>query len=332
MTDTSRAIRFHEFGGTEVLRLERVPVPKPAEGEVCVRTVAAAVNPKDCLVRKGKFEKMTGTDFPFGVGHDFAGVIDAVGPGVTDLQPGDRVFGMTNGMVGRTYADHVALPRAECAEVPEAVDLVHAAGVPLAALTALQALRDLAGVRVGRRVLINGASGGVGVYAVQIARILGGEVTAVCSAANEALVRDLGAVHWIDYTRNPVDSLTDQFDVIFDVFGNYHFKRLKSQLKSGGVYVTTVPNRRNLADHVLSGRLGGKKGRLVIVKSKQADLELLASWLKDGRLKPVVDRTFDLTQAAGAHAYIETKRARGKIILLTGQDLGNDNKPEGDQG
>lgn len=314
--DSMQQIRLTGFGGPEVLELAEVARPQPERGEVLVRLHAAGINPKDCMVRKGKFRAFTGARFPQGLGHDFAGEVVALGPGVSEPALETPVFGMRNGWRVGAYAEYAVARTDELAPMPAGLDWTQAAAVPLAALTALQALRDLAHTAPGDEVLINGASGGVGTFAVQIAAALGARVTAVCSARNAELVRGLGASAVHDYNdADPLD-LPARYDAFFDVFGNKSFPRARRRLKLRGTYVTTVPNAANVAWHLATRLSPLQRARLVVVKSRRADLATLAAWIEAGQLHPVVDRSYPLDQAGEAHAYIETKRARGKVVLV----------------
>jgi NADPH:quinone reductase-like Zn-dependent oxidoreductase len=311
-----RAVVIDEYGGPEVLRMTTVPRPVPRRGQVLVRTRFIGVNPKDVIVRKGKFQIATGRKFPLIVGHDIAGEVVEAGVGA-DLAEGDLVFGMINDFAGRAYAEYAAVDAQQLARVPSSIELRIAAAVPLAAQTALQALRDDAHVKPGQRVLINGASGGVGVFAVQIAKILGAQVTAVCSHRNTELVRELGADRVIDYTKTDLVGLGDRFDAIFDVFGNYSFDELEHLLTPRGTYVQTVPSGRIFKD-VARTFVRRKRAKLVIVKSRRSQLEWIRQQIDAGALRVVVDRSFALDDVAEAHRYMETKRARGKIVLEVG--------------
>ena len=313
---TMRAVVIDRYGGPEVLRQATVPRPVPIRGQVLVRTRFVGVNPKDVIVRKGKFKVATGKKFPLIVGHDIAGEVVEVGAGA-DLAEGDRVFGMINDFAGRAYAQFAAVDAQQLAKVPSSIELRIAAAVPLAAQTALQALRDDARIEAGQRVLINGASGGVGVFAVQIAKILGAEVTAVCSQRNTDLVTELGADRVIDYTQTELVELDATFDAIFDVFGNYSFDKLKHLLEPLGTYVQTIPSGRILRD-VARTLLRRKRAKLVLVKSRRDQLDWLRQQIDTGSLRVVVDRSFALEDAAEAHRYMETKRARGKVVLELG--------------
>lgn len=313
-----RAIIYERYGAPSVLKLGEVAQPPtPGPGQVLIKVAASAINPKDCLVRKGKFRRITGQRFPRVPGYDFAGWVDYLGQGVTGVAPGDEVFGMLNGWVGGTSAEYILAPADELALKPASLDMIEAASLPLAGMTALQALRDLGQVSPGQRVCINGASGGVGTLAVQIARALGAHVTAVCSQRNEALVRRLGAQEVIDYQVSELSksrALDARFDCIFDVFGNQNLSRLREVLRKPGVYITTVPNARSAFKEVTT-RWMAQQERLVVVRSNRADLEQLRRWVDEGALMAVIDRRYGLEEAAQAHEYIETKRARGKVVL-----------------
>ncbi|HUP92039.1 MAG TPA: NAD(P)-dependent alcohol dehydrogenase [Solimonas sp.] len=313
-----KAAVYDRYGPPEVIELRDVEPPRPARGEVLVQVVAAALNPKDALVRGGKFARMTGPDFPKRMGYDFAGRIAALGEGVAGWREGDEVFGMLNGWPGGACAEQLVAPVGEIARKPPRLSMAEAAAIPLAALTALQALRDLGRVQDGQRVCIHGASGGVGTFAVQIAKILGAEVTALCGEASAVMVRGLGADRVFDYRLSPPADLVERFDVMFDVFGNQHFAAMVPRLRQRGLYVTTVPSTRNLRDHALTLLWPGRRARMVVVRSNRPDLEQLAAWAQDGQLKPVLAHTLPLTEARQAHELIQLKRTHGKIVLLTG--------------
>ena len=310
---TMRAVVIDRYGGPEVLRLAEVPRPVPARGQVLVRTRFIGVNPKDVIVRKGKFRIATGKKFPLIVGHDIAGEVVEAGIGA-DLAEGDLVFGMINDFAGRAYSEYAAVDCRQLALAPSSIDLRAAAAVPLAAQTALQGLRDDAQLKPGQRVLINGASGGVGVFAVQIAKVLGAHVTAVCSHRNLGLVTELGADHVVDYTQNELVDLDERFDVIFDVFGNYCFDQVSHLIEPRGTYVHTIPSARVFKD-VARTFVRRKRAKLVIVRSRRADLDWLRQQVDAGEIRVVVDRSFSLGDVAEAHRYMETKRARGKVVL-----------------
>jgi len=310
-----RAIQFDRYGAPSVLVCRETERPACGPRDVLVRVRAAGTNPKDCLVRKGKFRWFTGRRFPLGLGHDFSGTVAAVGRQEDAFQVGDAVFGMTNGWKGCTYAEYLSVRSSETALKPSPLGFTAAAAVPLAAQTALQALRDLGRLSDNQRVLINGSSGGVGTFAVQIARILGAHVIAVCSGRNADMVHGLGAHRVLDYTHEDFRHLPEPVDVFFDVFGNCRFPDIRPLLKPNGRFISTVPGVPILRWSILSRLSSGPRAHLVIVKSKTGDLQTLGRWIEEERLAPVVDRVFPLADVQEAHAYIETKRARGKVVL-----------------
>lgn len=311
-----KAAIYRKFGASNVLEVTEVANPEPGLGEMLIKVEAAALNPKDVLLRKGKMKAMNARGWPKPVGHDVAGTVSNVGPGVDGFNPGDRVFGMVNGRRLSTCAEHCLLRQDEAATMPETISFAEAAAIPLAAQTAAQALRDNAGLKPGQSVLINGASGGVGTFAVQIAKAMGAEVTAVSSEANRELLLSLGADHWIDYKTTDILKPSQPYDVFFDVFGNKSFATAKPALKKNGCYITTVPSPAAVVKHLLGSVLPGKSGKLVVVKSKTADLQFLRSLYEQQLLKPVIDSKWPLTDIAKAQEKIETKRARGKVIVL----------------
>src|SRR4029450_58353 len=264
-----RALQYDAYGPVERLTLRDAPLPRPAAGPL-VRVTVAALHPKDALFRKGKFKVLSGRRFPKNCGVDFAGVIVAPSG---DLRAGDMVFGaLSESRHARgTLAELVAPRNAEVARIPAGVAEVDAAAVALVGLTALQALRDVAHVGRGASVLINGASGGVGTVAVQIARILGARVTTVSSAATAALCRSLGADETLDYTRLDKAPGGARVEVVFDVFGNLHFARARGGLGPRGVLFPTVPLPRRLVRDLVT-RLSLQQERLVVVKPNRADL------------------------------------------------------------
>ena len=309
-----RAIVYERYGPPEVLELRKIPSPTPARGEVLVSVRAAALNPKDSLIRKGKFRSVTGARFPRGLGYDVSGVVRAVGSGVTRLRVGDEVFGMKNGWAGGTVAEEVCALESELALKPKELPWDDAAAIPLAGLTALQALRDEARLKRGQRVLINGGSGGVGVFAIQVARALGAHVTTISSARNLELCRTLGAQDAWDYAQQTGTSEGAGWDVFFDVFGNRSFGQVRTALAPKGTYVSTVPALQTVVLHFAT-RFLSRRARLVVVKSNTRDLEQLAQWVEAGSLRAMIDRVVPLSETAAAQAHIETKRARGKVVV-----------------
>ena len=309
-----RAVRHARYGGPEVLQIVDVDAPTPGRGEVLVRVHAAALNPKDVLVRKGKFRWFTFGAWPRATGLDLCGEVIAVGAGVTQARVGERVWAMLPGWLGGAVQERAVVPEGCCGTAPASLSDAQAAAVPLAALTALQALRDDARVGRGARVVIHGASGGVGTFAIQLAKDLGAHVTTTSGAANHALCRELGADETLDYRVDDPLARRDAWDCVFDVFGNRSFAHARAALAAGGTYVTTVPSPQIVVDTART-LVGGKRARLVVVRSRRVDLDHLAARVAAGALRPVVDRVFPMDQIVDAHRYLATKRARGKVVI-----------------
>jgi NADPH:quinone reductase-like Zn-dependent oxidoreductase len=314
-----RVLEYDAYGGIDRLILRDAPEPAIERGGVRVRVVRAALNPKDAVVRGGKLRLMSGRRFPKRCGVDFAGkVVASESP---RFQPGDRVFGALHEWkyARGTLAEQALARDEEVAALPPAVSYEAGAALALVGLTALQALRDLARVRPGARVLIHGASGGVGSAAIQIARLLGGRVTTRTSAASIDLCRELGAERALDRESPEPIAPDHSFDCVLDLFGNLGLPRARSLRAPGGSFVTTVPTARHIAMETLS-RLSGRSERLVAVQPDRAGLDRLAAWLADGSLRAVVDSRFPMGDYAGAFRRLESKRTRGKIIVEVARD------------
>ncbi len=314
-----RALRYHEYGGIDQLRLEDAEAPQRSRilhaadrASVLVEVVRAALNPKDALFRKGRFRRLSGRRFPKIPGADFAGRVleDPSGR----YAPGTRVFGALDEwrFLRGTLASEVLVAPHELARLPDGVSFDDGAAVALAGLTALQALRDLARLSPGQRVLIHGASGGVGVYAIQIARRLGAEVTTITSAVNRDLARTLGATEALAYDLG--EKPAAPFHAVFDVYGTLPRSKAAPWILPGGAWVGTVPSPRALWRDALS-RVLPLRERLVVVRSRTADLEILGGWLAQGELVTVVDRRLPLTSFREAFERLESKRTRGKIVI-----------------
>lgn len=310
-------VEYDRYGDPSVLVVRERPDPTARPGHVVVRVHAAALNPKDILTRSGKLRLFAGRRFPKRVGYDWAGEIAELGRGVTGLAVGDPVFGMIQAWTAGACGERVEVLPDELAPRPAGLDWESAAALPLASLTALQALRDLGGLGPGQRVLIHGAAGGVGVHAIQIAKALGAHVTTLTSAGALPLVRSLGADDALDRTAwrpAPPASPASAFDVVFDVFGNRRFDELRPLLTPRGTFVSTVPK-----PHIILARFrtafSRPRARLVVVRSRRADLVWLASFVERGQLRAVIDRVFPLAEIAEAQRHLATRRAHGKVVL-----------------
>ena len=311
-----RALVYDGYGKLDVLELRDMPVPAVGRGEVLVKVHAAALNPKDSFVRKGRFRLVSGRSFPKRVGADVAGEVVESGAGVRGLPRGTKVFGMLSEWTYRrgTVAEYVALEEREISVMPDELSFEEAAALPLVSLTALQALRDVAGICPGDAICVHGASGGVGTAAIQLAAALGGIVTTTSSARNREFCRSLGATEALDYAHDAPFSGASRYRIVFDAFGNLSLDRVKRALTRDGVFVTTVPSARIVRD-TLRTLVGSRRARLVIVRPRRVDLEAIASFVRAGQLRPVIDRIVPLDDAIEGMRHLETKRARGKVIV-----------------
>lgn len=319
-----KAITYTQYGSPDVLTLQDVPKSAPKDGEVLVKIHAASVNALDWhlltadifLVRfsEGLFKPKRNR-----LGADLAGRVEAVGSGVTQFQPGDAVYGDIEPYGSGAFAEYAVLPAKALAPKPPSLTFAEAAALPIAGLTALQGLRDVGRLHAGQRVLINGASGGVGTFAVQIARAFGAEVTAVCSTRNVAQALALGADHVIDYTQTDFTQSGEQYDLIFAVNGYHPLAAYKRALAPGGVYVMAGGKTKQIFDVMLWGwwhsRGGDKKLTNVMAHASAADMLALNELVATGKLKPVIDRRYPLHQTADALRYLGEGHARGKIVI-----------------
>jgi NADPH:quinone reductase-like Zn-dependent oxidoreductase len=326
------AVVQESYGGPEVLSVREVTRPEPAATQVLVRVRAAALNAADWHIMRGLplFARLTtGLRAPRGRvrGSDVAGVVEAVGSDVTRWQPGDEVYGEL-GLAGGGFATYAVVDQELLVARPESLSPDQAAAVPLAGRTALVCLRESARLRKGQRLLVNGASGGVGTFAVQLGSALGAEVTGVCSTRNVDLVRSLGAEHVVDYTRADVADLGRSYDVVLDLVGNRSLRDLRRLVAPGGVLVlsgggTSTGRRELLGPAWLMAR--GKVASPVlpftvaVPQTPQSPEQLadLGALVEAGTVRPVIDRTFPLSEAAAAMTYLETEHARAKVVLTT---------------
>jgi NADPH:quinone reductase-like Zn-dependent oxidoreductase len=329
-----KAILHCEYGGPEVLKVEDVEKPVPNDNQVLVRVRAASVNPLDLTIRgPWLLRPLSGLRKPKDtrLGVDYAGTVEAVGKNVTQFKPGDEVFGGKNSAIAEyicVLADRAVVPK------PANMTFEQAAAVPVAAITALQGLRDKGKIQAGQKVLINGASGGVGTFAVQIAKSFGTEVTGVCSTRNVDLVRSIGADHVIDYTKEDFTKTDQRYDLIFDLVGNHSFSERRRILNPNGICVMAGVGGAGWRDGIamrLAGELNAYvRSRFVsqkfvayIAQFNKQDMTLLADLMQSGKITPVIDRTYKLNETADALRYLEQGHARGKVIITVEQDNKN---------
>lgn len=313
--NTMAAVGFSGYGGADVLEPLRLPIPEPGAGEVRIRVAAAAVNPADWRIRAGAFRLFMRPAWPFVPGADVAGVVDAVGAGVSRFGPGDRVFAMLPTLRGGGYAEFAVAPQEAAAHLPSNVSLVDAAAAPLAALTALQALEGGLRLAGGERVLVYGASGGVGTFAVQLARALGARVTAACSGANAEWVAGLGAEAVLDYAAADVARPAEPYDALLDAVAAHPFRHWRHAVRRGGRVCLLNPMHGNPLSR-LGAALHGRRLSSIMVRPDGAALRRVARWMAEGTVRPVVERCYPLAEAAEAHRRSETGRVRGKLVLV----------------
>ena len=317
-----KAVVRETYGSPDVLRLEDVPLPTVRDGDVLVRVHAASANAGDWHLLRGTplpFRLVAGLRTPkFKViGTDVSGTVEAVGRNVTRFRPGDEVFGELSRCGFGAYAEFAAAPEHALALKPANLSFDEAATLPTAGCTALQGLRK-GRIQRGQRVLINGASGGVGTFAIQIAKAFETEVTAVCSTRNVDVVRSIGADHVIDYTKDDFATHGQQYDLILATNGDRSIWDYKRALTEHGSYAMTGGSNRQLADALLFGPLlsiGRQKFGNVLMKPNQADLLVLKELCETGRVRPVIDRRFPLSEVSSAVRYVEEGHARGKVVV-----------------
>lgn len=323
-----KAIVYHNSGSGDVLKLQEIKKPVPKDHEVLIKVRAASVNPFDYHMLRHRFLRRVlatlakvETNRP---GRDVAGVIsqgvEAVGRNVTQFKPGDEVFGMCSG----AFAEYACARESDLAMKPHNVSFEQAASMPMAGLTALQALRDKGQIQPGQKVLINGAAGGVGMFAVQIAKSLGAEVTGVCSTRNVEMVRSIGADKVFDYTREDFTSSGQHYDVFFDLVANHSFSERRRVLTPRGIYIGAGILGRSVSiiglltsgitEFILSSFVS-QKFVSFLAKLNQKDLTAIGTLMEEGRVTPVIDRRYSLSEAAEAVRYVEEGHARGKVII-----------------
>jgi NADPH:quinone reductase-like Zn-dependent oxidoreductase len=317
-----KAIVVTSYGTPDVLQLQTVEKPAPKRNEVLIRVHAVSASPSDCAFRMGDpfiVKLIYGLRRPkysiFGV--ELAGEIEQVGEDVTLFKQGDRVMGLSPDTFGG-YAEYKCLPETGLLlTLPPSMTYEEAVGMCDGAPTSLTFLRDVAHVQRGQKVLINGASGAVGAYAVQLAKHFGAVVTGVCSANNVAMVKALGADQVIDYTTQDFTNNGETYDVIFDAVGKRSFAECKGSLTRQGMYLNTVPTLSIVLNILLTAKSSGKKARFVPagLMQKKANLTFLTELFEQGQLKAVIDRCYPLEQTAEAHRYVETGHKKGNVVL-----------------
>lgn len=312
-----KACIYREFGKESVLEwVDNWPTPICNADSLLIEVVASSINPKDGFLRRGKFSRTLARDpLPRLTGLDLSGTVIEVGANVSHFRIGDAVFGMTNNFSGGVLGSYAVLKESEVAKAPNSISLSTAASIPLAAQTALQALRNICGITPASKVLITGASGGVGHFAIQIAKQLGAHVHGACSSGNIDFVTSIGGDRVFDYKKHNLFEIDEQYDAIFDSAGRYQRSDFSKQLGKSGTFVSTVPTSKTLLMELIS-RLGvSNRERLVAVQSERSDLEQLAQWIDDKKISPHIQEFYDPAKIAAAHTQIQSGHTRGKIVV-----------------
>jgi 2-desacetyl-2-hydroxyethyl bacteriochlorophyllide A dehydrogenase len=312
------AMQYQGYGGPEMLKPVELPIPSPTSSQLLVRVAASSVNPVDWKLHNGQYRWLMPVKFPSIPGFDLAGEVVKVGTRVTHFKPGDRIFAMLDRRPGGANAEYVVVSESAAARLPANLSAQEAAAIPLAGLTALQSLRDLGHLAAGKHVLIVGASGGVGHFAVQIAKSEGAFVTAVCSRQNVDLMRQLGADHVIDYTKQSDYRGSQDYDIVLDLIVQAPLRLFFSAMTKDGVYVASLPSSSRLVSALLLPLVSKRRVRIAAVKPRGADLDVLRAYCEARKLRPVVDRVFRLQALAAAHAYSQKGKAVGKIVIAVG--------------
>src|SRR5438093_5884891 len=303
-----KAVVAHEYGAPDVLKVEEVPRPEPNEDEALVRVIASSVNPADPLTLSGKYAREFGTHLPLIPGYDIAGIVEKTGANVTKLKVGDAVYGYPN--FGGGWADYVTVKEFEVAAKPKSLNFVESAAVPMGALTAWQALVDTAHLHPGQTILIHGGSGGVGSFAVQIAKARGARVIATASTANQDLLKQLGADAAIDYTKTRFEDVVKNVDAVLDPMGKETLARSYGVVKKGGIVMSLVA-RPDPAEF----QKRGIRGADISVHPDAADLAEIARLIDAGKIKPIVTQVLPLSNAIAAQEQAATHYPRGKVVL-----------------
>jgi len=310
-----KAIVAHQYGGPEVLKFEDMPIPTPKEDEMLVKVFAAGVNSFDGTLRSGKYAKPNGTQLPWHPGYDIAGIVEKVGGKVTKFKVGDPVYAMINILKGGGYAEYALAKETDAALKPATISFLEAAGAPSVALTAWQAMVDKANVQSGQTVLVHGASGGVGMFAIPFAKIRGAKVFATASTANQDFLKQLGADVAIDYKTQKFEDIAKDVDVVIDAVGGETLVRSYPIVKKGGIIVS-------LSDNVDKAQLDkyGIRGTSLVVQNSGDELAQIGKLVDQGKIKVIVSETFPLADANKAQAKADLGHTRGKIVLKVAEE------------
>jgi 2-desacetyl-2-hydroxyethyl bacteriochlorophyllide A dehydrogenase len=313
-----RAMQYRHFGGPEQIVVAEVPTPRPTATQLLVKVAGSSVNPVDWKLRHTRGFLYWPVPYPSIPGADVSGEVVEVGDRVTRFKPGDRVFAMSNVRFGATSAEFAVIDEKIAARAPANLPLPEAAAIPLAGLAALQSLRDLGHIAAGQHVLIVGAAGGVGHFAVQIAKSYGTHVTAVCSGKHADFVRGLGADAVIDYTQRKDFSGERPYDLVFDMIVRAPLRDFFAVMAPTGVVVSILPSFGRVSAAMLLPFMSRRRVRFTMVKARAADLDQLRALCEAGKLRPAIDKNFALAELAAAHAHSQQGHTAGKILITVG--------------
>lgn len=310
-----KALVINKFGKPDVFEISDIPVPDINPNEILIEVSAGSVNPIDWKQRKGNHRFIFGSHFPIVLGYDVAGVVVKKGIQVKSFEIGDRVCGVLNNKYGGGLGQYVKGTENCFAKVPESIDLSLSAAIPLSGLTALQALRDHGKISKGKRILIIGAAGGVGHYAVQMAALYDNEIFAVSSNKHKDFLHSLAELSFIDYRSRSILNLNKQFNIILDAVGKYSFISCSHLLYPCGVYINTLPRPNILFHKMISWVTRGKKAETLLMKHKSSDLKQIIEWVAQGKIKVCIDKEFQIDEISKAHEYSEAGHTEGKILI-----------------
>ena len=309
-----QAAIINKWGNSNVFEIRDISKPTPAPDQILIKVFASSINPVDWKHRLGNHKYILGSKFPIVLGYDVCGEIIEIGSEITKFKVGDIVFGDLDNKYGGGLAEY-ALGHEKCFSLkPGNISIEEGAAIALASLTALQALRDKANLKENQKVIINGASGGVGHFALQIAHIMGANVIAVANKENQSFIKSFNPYKSIDYTQHNIINLNEKVDVFFDVVGNLSFMKVKHLLNKGGIYINPHP-RPIILLHKLPAFLLGKRVKSLLRKQNMDDLNLISEWIKHNKLKIELDKIFELKDISEAHSYAQHDRKKGKVVV-----------------
>lgn len=310
-----KAATINKWGSEDVFEFTNIPEPVPEDDQILIKVFASSVNPVDYKQRKGNHRFILGAPFPIILGYDVSGEVIKTGKNITQFKPGDMVFGDLDNKYGGALAEY-AVAREHCfALKPENVSFEEAAALSLAGLTALQAVCSRGGLKPGQTIIINGATGGVGHLALQIAKICGARTIAVASSNNLSLIQKLKPDRFVDYTVENILKLDEKADIFFDVTGNLSFIKCLGILNKNGKYISTLPRPKLFIHKMIQPFTKGKKAITLLRNHNADDMDKLAGWLRMGELKPEIDSIFDFEQIKKAHNHAENDKLKGKVVI-----------------